>query len=246
MPVTLTFVGSGDALGSGGRMNTCILVDAPGIRFAIDFGATSVNAMKALGLEHDSLDAILLTHFHGDHAAGIPTLLIDSMLATRRSRPLTIAGPPGTRERLPVIFDAMFPGSNVMTPKFPVDVIDMEIQVPHRILGLKVTTWPAIHTPETIPTSIRVEVAGKVIAYTGDTAWTEHLPALAAGSDVLIAECYFHTKPVPFHLNYPDIRAHRGELQTRRLILTHMGPEMLAMADEVPEECAYDGMVIAV
>jgi ribonuclease BN (tRNA processing enzyme) len=246
MTVTLTFVGTGDALGSGGRMNTCILVDAPGIRFAIDFGATSVNAMKALGLEHDSLDAILLTHLHGDHAAGIPTLMIDSMLGTKRSRPLTIAGPPGTGARLPVIFDAMFPGSSVMTPKFPVDVIDMEMRTPHEILGLRVTTWPAIHTPETVPTSMRVEVAGKVIAYTGDTAWTEHLPALAAGSDVLIAECYFHTKPVPFHLNYPDIRAHRDELQTRRLILTHMGPEMLAVADELPEKCAYDGMVVEV
>jgi len=245
MTVTLTFVGTGDALGSGGRNNTCILVDAPGIRFAIDFGATSVNAMKALGLEHDSLDAILLTHFHCDHAAGIPTLMIDSMLGTKRTRPLTIAGPSGTSERLPVIFDAMFPGSNVMAPKFPLGVVDMGVQTPQEILGLNVTTWPAIHTPETVPTSIRIEVAGKVIAYTGDTAWTEHLPVLAAGSDVLIAECYFHTKPVPFHLNYPDIRAHRDELETRRLILTHMGPEMLAVADEVPEECAYDGMMIA-
>ena len=28
------------------------------------------------------------------------------------------------------------------------------------------------------------------------------------------------------------------------LILTHMSPEMLAMADTLPEECAHDGMVI--
>jgi ribonuclease BN (tRNA processing enzyme) len=70
------------------------------------------------------------------------------------------------------------------------------------------------------------------------------MPALAQGSDVLIAECYFHSKPVPFHLNYPAIIEHRHELATKRLILTHMGPEMLAQLDNVPEECAHDGMVV--
>jgi ribonuclease BN (tRNA processing enzyme) len=244
MTVTVTFVGTGDAFGSGGRMNTCFLVDAPGLRFAIDFGATSVNALKALGIDHNSIDAVLLTHLHGDHAAGVPTLLMDAMLGTKRRTPLTIAGPPGTAARLPAIAQALFPGSGGMQPKFPLDVVDMEMLTPHRILDLKVTTYPAIHTPETIPTSIRIEVAGKTIAYTGDSAWTGHMPALARDSDVLIAECYFHTKPVPFHLNYPALREHRHELQTKRLILTHMSPEMLAAAKNVPEECAHDGMVI--
>ena len=244
MTVTLTFVGTGDAFGSGGRMNTCFLVDTPGLRFAIDFGATSVNALKALRIDHNTIDAILLTHFHGDHAAGVPILLMDAMLGARRRTPLTIAGPPGTAARLPGIADALFPGSAAMRPKFPLDVIDMEMLTPNDVRGLKVTTYPAIHTPETVPTSIRVEVAGKVIAYTGDSGWTGHMPALARGSDVLIAECYAHAKPIPFHLNYPAIREHRHELQTKRLILTHMGPEMLAEAGNVPEECAHDGLVI--
>jgi len=246
MTVSVTFVGTGDAFGSGGRMNTCLLVDAPGIRFCIDFGATSVNALKGLGIRHDSIDAVLLTHFHGDHAAGLPVLLMDAMLGTKRSRPLTVAGPPGLTARLPVIFDALFPGSDVLKPKFPYEEVEIPIGEAVEILGLKVRTWPAIHTPQTVPTSMRVEVAGKVISYTGDTAWNEHLPELAAGADLLIAECYFHSKPVPFHLNYPSIVEHRAELAAKRLILTHMGPEMLAMAGSVPEECAFDGMVVEI
>jgi ribonuclease BN (tRNA processing enzyme) len=244
MTVTLTFVGTGDAFGSGGRNNTCILVDAPSIRFAIDFGATSVNALKALGIDHNSIDAILLTHLHGDHVGGLPTLLMDAMLGTKRHTALTIAGPPGTVVHLPQISEALFPGSGGMQPRFPLDIIDMEMLTPHDILGLKITTYPAIHTPQTIPTSIRVEVAGKTIAYTGDSAWSEHMSALAQGSDLLIAECYFHSKPVRFHLNYPDIVQHRGALATKRLILTHMAPEMLAQVDNVAEECAHDGLVV--
>lgn len=244
MTVTLKFVGSGDAVGSGGRNNTCFLVETPELRFAIDFGATSVNALKALGIEHDTIDAILLTHLHGDHAGGIPTLLMDAMLGTKRQAPLTIAGPPGTAAHLPKLFDAMFPGSGAMKPRFPYEIVEMEMQTPQDILGLNVTTYPAIHTPATSPTSMRVEAAGKIISYTGDSAWTEHMPVLAKGADLLIAECYFHSKAVPFHLNYPVIREHRHELEAQRLILTHMGPEMLGMAGAVPEECAYDGLVV--
>ncbi len=70
------------------------------------------------------------------------------------------------------------------------------------------------------------------------------MPVLAKESDVLIAECYFHSKPGSFHLNSPVIREHRHELETRRLILTHTGPEMLAETGNVPEECACDGLVI--
>jgi ribonuclease BN (tRNA processing enzyme) len=139
---------------------------------------------------------------------------------------------------------ALMPGMHVMRPKFVVTYADMDTLVEHRLGPLKVTTYPAIHTKETNPTSIRVEVAGKVIAYTGDSEWTEHMPSLAQGADLLIAECYFYRKPVRFHLNYPDIQAHREEIRAKRLVLTHMGREMLAHKDEVPEECAYDGLHI--
>lgn len=246
MTVKVTFVGSGDAFGSGGRFNTCILVEAPEICFAIDFGCSSLIAMKALGLSHNMIDAILLTHIHGDHCGGVPFLIMDGMLAAKRRTPLTIAGPAETRIGLDRVRDALFPGMDAMTPKFDVETIEMETLRPHDIRGLKVTTYPAIHTAQTNPTSMRVEVAGKVIAYTGDSEWTEHMPDLARGADLFITECYFHQKPVPFHMNYPVIRDRKGELDAKRIILTHMHDEMLAQTDAVPEDCAYDGMVLEI
>jgi ribonuclease BN (tRNA processing enzyme) len=72
------------------------------------------------------------------------------------------------------------------------------------------------------------------------------MTALARDADLLIAECYFHAKLVPFHLNYPTLKRHWGELGARRVILTHMGPEMLALADGLPEECARDGLIVEV
>ena len=246
MTVTVRFVGSGDSFGSGGRFQTCILVDGPASRFAIDFGTSSLIALAQQGIDHNSIDAILLTHLHGDHCGGVPFLVIDAMLGARRTRPLLVAGPRDLEVRMAAIREALFPGSHVMRPKFPLAWMELVPGHPHPVLDLHVTAQPARHTAETNPTALRVEVGGKVVAYTGDTEWTDEVAKVAAGADLLIAESYYYEKPVKWHLNYPDIVARRAELGARRIILTHMSKEMLAKADAVPEECAHDGLVVTI
>jgi len=133
-----------------------------------------------------------------------------------------------------------------MTPKFPLEWIELVPAVPRALLDVVVTARPARHTAETNPTALRVEIGGKVIAYTGDTEWTDEVAAAAQNADLLIAECYYYAKPIKWHLNYPAIAAHRAACSARRVILTHMSREMLAHADEVPEECAHDGLVVTI
>ena len=61
------FVGCGDALGSGGRFNTCFHVTGDAANFLIDCGASSLVALKHFGIAREPIDVILITHFHGDH-----------------------------------------------------------------------------------------------------------------------------------------------------------------------------------
>ena len=247
MSVTVTFVGSGDAFGAGGRFNTCFLVDAPGIRFVIDFGATSLVALNKLGIDHNTIDAIVLTHIHADHCAGIPFMLMDTMLGAKRKTPLIIAGPRETESMLADVRDALFPGMDAMKPKFDIEFIEMDVMKPNKVgEHISVTSYPALHTGETNPTSVRCEVGGKVVSYTGDSAWTKHMPSLGNDADLLIAECYFYEKPVRFHLNYPDVKEHWDDFGAKRIILTHFSREMMAMKDQVPEECAHDGLVVEI
>jgi ribonuclease BN (tRNA processing enzyme) len=246
MAVTVRFVGSGDSFGSGGRFQTCILVDGPASRVAIDFGTSSLIALAQQGIEHNTIDAILLTHLHGDHCGGVPFLLVDAMLAAKRARPLVIAGPPELERRMGEIREALFPGSHIMTPKFPLTWIEMEPGRRHQVLDLVVSPERARHTRETNPSALRVEIGGKVIAYTGDTEWTGEVARVGQGADLLIAESYFYEKQVKWHLNYPAIAANRAGLGAKRVILTHMSREMLAHAHEVPEECAHDGLVVEI
>lgn len=244
MNVNVTFAGSGDAFGSGGRLNTCIVVDAPNMRFAVDFGASSLVALNSLGIHHNTIEAIVVTHLHGDHAGGIPFMLMDAMLGARRKEPLTIIGPPGTEGWVDRATAALFPGSDRMKRRFTVDFVELPNTATYRHGQLAIETMPAVHTPETLPTSVRLNIAGKIISYTGDGEWNPHMPALAQDADLLIMECYAHGKPVKYHLNYPDIEANREALNAKRIVLTHMGPDMLAAAAGVAEETAFDGMVI--
>ena len=63
----LTFVGCGDAFGTGGRFNTCFYVEGDKTAFLIDCGATSMTAIRHHGIDPNTIDTILLTHLHGDH-----------------------------------------------------------------------------------------------------------------------------------------------------------------------------------
>ena len=181
MTATVRFVGSGDSFGSGGRFQTCILVDAGGMRFTMDFGASSLVALRQQGIDPNSIDAILLTHLHGDHCGGVPFLLMDAMLGARRKRPLVVAGPRDLRYRMFLIAEALFPGMHVMKPKFELDWIELEHGVPTPVGDILVTARPVKHTWQTNPTALRAEIGGKVVCYTGDGEFGEQMALAARG-----------------------------------------------------------------
>ncbi len=119
------FVGCGDAFGSGGRFNTCFHVTGGHVNFLIDCGASSLPALKRCGIARNDIDLILITHFHGDHFAGLPFFLLDAQFS-RRCRPLVIAGPEGIEARLTQVMEALFEHSSRTKQKFELSVVALE------------------------------------------------------------------------------------------------------------------------
>jgi ribonuclease BN (tRNA processing enzyme) len=242
--IRLHVLGSGDAFGNGGRFQTCFWLEGEAESVLIDCGATSLTALKAAGIEPNEIGTVLLTHLHGDHFGGLPFLVLDGQFR-RREKDMTLAGPPGTSERLATAMDVLFPGSRGASRRFAVEVVELEPGRPQAVGPARVTTI-AVEQPDTPACALRVEYGGRTVAYTGDTAWSGELVHLVAGADLLIAEAYFYEREVPFHLSYSTLAAHAAELDCARILLTHMSPEMLARQREADFECAHDGMVVSV
>lgn len=241
--VQVQFIGSGDAFGSGGRFQTCILLRGAGSPLLIDCGASSLIAMKRLGVDPSSISAIVLTHLHGDHYAGVPFLILDGQFS-RRTAPLAIAGPPGLRERIDGAMEVMFPGSTGIARRFAVEFVELSEGRETPVGPAKVTGFEVEHASGAPPFAVRLEYEGKIVAYSGDTQWTDALIKAADGADLFVAEAYFFDKQIKFHLDYRTLETHRAELRSRRIVLTHLGDDMLRHRAEVGWECAEDGSVI--
>ena len=238
------FVGCGDAFGSGGRYNTCFHVTGESANFLIDCGASSLPALKRLGIVRDDIDLILITHFHGDHFAGLPFLLLDAQF-TRRTRPLVIAGPQGIETRLTQVMEALFENSSRTKRRFELSVVALEPERTQSFGAIKVTPFPVAHGDSGGPfLAYRVEAEGRVIAYSADTEWTETLVPTARDADLFIAEAYTYDRPVRNHLSLATLEAHLGKIRPKRLVLTHMSDEMLGRLDTLGHAAASDGMIV--
>jgi ribonuclease BN (tRNA processing enzyme) len=240
----LRFVGCGDALGSGGRFNTCFHVTGEHVNFLIDCGASSLPALKRLGIARDDIDLILITHFHGDHFGGLPFLLLDAQFA-RRTRPLVIAGPARIETRLTQVMEALFENLSKTKQRFELSVVELKPEETRAFGAVKVTPYPVVHGESGGPfLAYRIEAESRVIAYSADTEWTQTLIPTARDADLFIAEAYTYDKVVKNHLSLKTLEPHLPEINPKRLVLTHMSDDMLGRLDTLGYTAASDGMIV--
>jgi ribonuclease BN (tRNA processing enzyme) len=238
------FLGCGDAFGSGGRFNTCFHVSGARASFLLDCGASSLVAMRRFDVDPNGIETILVSHLHGDHFGGLPFFLLDAQLVSRRSRKLTIAGPPGLAERLHRAREVMFPGSTGIALRFPLEIVELPAGTPTTIDAISITAYPVRHCSGAPSFALRVEAEECTIAYSGDTEWVDCLFEAARGADLFICEAYFYDKRVKYHLDYATLAGKLAEIGARHIILTHLSAELLGRRAELAVASAEDGMVV--
>jgi ribonuclease BN (tRNA processing enzyme) len=242
----LTVVGSGDAFGSGGRSNTCFWLETNKGVVVVDFGASALPALKKLKLDPNSIDAVLLSHLHGDHYGGLPFLLLDAQFLSRRARPLLVAGPPGTTERLNAAMEAFFPKSTGSKWKFAWRVQEIAVGVETDVLGHSLVTAEVVHQSGAPSTALRLSDGCTNFAYSGDTEWTDALLSIARGADLFICECYNDGGKLTGHISWETLKSRLPDLNARQVMVTHMNPTVLARTDELRAAgvlVAEDGLV---
>ena len=240
----LTFLGSGDAFAGGGRFQACLHLAGGADPVLLDCGATTLVALKRAGIDPSSLGYVALSHLHGDHFAGLPWLILDGQFAPR-SKPLRIAGPAGVQERVERTFEALYPGATTVERPFETTFGEFSERTPYELGPARITPFEVRHSSGAPSYALRVEYAGKVIAYSGDTEWTDALIDVADGADLFVCECNFYDLKAPGHLNYVTLADNRPRINCERVVITHMSEGMLARAGDVDLETAADGTVIS-
>jgi len=238
------FVGSGDAFGSGGRWQTCLHLSDGGRAVLVDCGTTSLVAMKAQGIDPGEIDAVVLSHLHGDHFGGLPFLVLDGQFSGR-SAPLLVAGPPGTAARLHTAMEALFPGSSQARRRFSVEITELATDgSPARVGPATVRGWEVDHACGAPPLALRVDLGSASFGYSGDTQWTPALIQAARGASLFAAEAYTFDRQIRYHLDYVTVRRHLGALGAERVVLTHMSGDMLRRIADADLPAAYDGLAV--
>jgi ribonuclease BN (tRNA processing enzyme) len=243
----ITLLGTGDAFGSGGRFSTCLHVAlADGGAMLVDCAATSLLPLRQAGFDRNAISTLLFTHFHGDHFGGLPFFLLDAQFVAGRKAPLTIAGPKGVEARTRLLIDATYPGyADVPNRGFDITYREVTPETPATLAGVDIAAFPMIHDERAGPCQgYRLTHGGKVFAFSGDTSWTDSLVPLADGADALVVECNSYDRAIPSHLDYLTLSRRLPELKARRIVITHMGPQMLSHDEPLAMERAVDGMVI--
>lgn len=240
----VVFIGTSDAFGAGGRRQAAVLARGARGTILLDCGATTGSGLQELGIPRDEIDTILVSHFHGDHFAGIPLLLLAALYQDERRHPLRIAGPPEIELRVRALARAMGHPLEDRQWSFPIEFSEVSAGQEREVGPARIRAFDTQHQLEAHPQGYRVDIGSEIIAYSGDTGWFDDLPRLSAGADLFICECTLHRQVLDFHLNLETIEAHVQDFDCGRLLLTHLGEEMAERRGQCSIDTADDGLVI--
>jgi ribonuclease Z len=141
--------------------------------------------MQRVGVDAGAIDAVFLTHYHGDHTLGLPPFVLYRIFVDQR--PLTFVGPDGVAERLEALWEVSWgvDWKPVMVPRFNVTY---ETAKPSgTAAGYKYESIKLDHGTSGCY-GYRISIDGRILAYSGDTEPTAPLDELVEGADVAIVE----------------------------------------------------------
>ena len=189
-------------------------------RLVLDLGSGALGALQ----RHTDLlavDAVLLSHLHADHCLDLcPYLVVRKYHPDSPEEPLPVYGPAGTADRITRAYQLdPEPG---LCREFDFRTWPNE---PLRLGPFEVTVARVHHPGESY--AMRIEHAGRVLAYSGDTGPCDALVRIARDADLLVCEASFseaRDNPPRLHLTGAQAGEHATEAGARRLLVTHVPP----------------------
>ncbi len=165
-------LGCGGSMPVPNRYLTSLLVSYKGRKILIDCGEGTQVSMKIVGSGFKSIDAILITHFHADHIAGLPGILL-TIANSGREEPIYIVGPPGLKnvvEGLLTIVGGLpyelrlieGPNSDIEISDFKIKTLPLEHTVPCLAYSLYIRRRPKFDAEKAKERNIPIQLWGRL------------------------------------------------------------------------------------
>ncbi|HTS16035.1 MAG TPA: MBL fold metallo-hydrolase [Verrucomicrobiae bacterium] len=234
-------LGTADAFGAAGRLHSAVVVRSGDVTGLVDCGPSILPALYRGKVGADDIDFMLITHLHGDHIGGVPMLLLDYQYRSRRTRPLVVIGTALCRSRLEALTALMYAEITKKRRRFAVDYRTIRPGGTMSVCGMRIRAYRMQHIEREQCLGYRIERGGKSVAITGDTTWCESVAEMSRGADLLVTECTDYDRRTPVHMSYTRLREHRDEIGAKRVVLTHVGDDLLKNRGKVRHRIARDG-----
>lgn len=214
--------------------------------------------VTALGL--DQPVPLFLSHLHSDHTVGLPELLLTPWGVGRREAPLRVFGPPGTRQMVELIEQAFRVDVNARRAWRSLGPTCIATDVTPGIVwdedGVRVTAFEVPHgNMGGAPAyGYRLEGAGRVVVFQGDSAPNEELRRQATGVDALVHGVYHAdllerdpppTQMLVAHTSTAELAELATAARPRQLVLYHLlafGRPYRTLLEDI--QSRYEGIVV--
>jgi len=206
----------------------------------MDLGDGALRNINAHGVDLNAVKRVLISHLHSDHFIGIVHVLFSMMNVFNRTESLEIIGPQGIARatrglmelcELPVADDN----------KRGYELIFRELGEAEAFGGIRTTRGD--HPSEAH--AYRIERDNRVLAYNGESTFTDAVLALVQGADLLVATVVA-LEPHSFHIAPEDLGRAATEAGVKAIAAVHWPTEYEGRRDEFRDliQKHYDGKVI--
>lgn len=231
--MNVRFLGTGAAIDTQ-FFHACVVLDPPGdAPILIDASPECSVLLRRHGYAPHDLQAVLLTHLHGDHMLGLPLLLAEFLISSN-PRPLVIAGPSGTEDVIRSLLRLSWPGEDPAMFLEKANVVFAG--APLALSPFRVDRVPAKHGGVEAY-GYRIETDALTIFHSGDTALSDDVRAAVSQSDFSILDVTTIDTTLPTHMNFAD--AVRLMAQTREGQYAFAIHRTFAEPDEHPERLLF-------
>ncbi|HKF76288.1 MAG TPA: ribonuclease Z [Candidatus Dormibacteraeota bacterium] len=216
----LAFLGTGSAF-SLQRYNGSVAVDG---RLLLDAGAPLLPHLHRVGIDPGAIEAVFLTHFHGDHVLGLPPFVLHR--AFFPTRPLAVIGPPGVAEQVETLMRLAW--GDGWREDQPIELTYHEAVAEGVVAGVRYESVRVDHG-DLDCRGYRLHLEGRVLAYAGDSIASPPLDELVRGADVAITEA---TGPDPgvVHTSWAEAEALAARHPGTRFLFNHLFEGSVARA----------------